>query len=79
MKGFIELHYLMSGDPVLFNVNAISRVYTNHETGETRIALLEDKNGEVNATECSRAAVYRVRESYDEVKAAIVKAMKPGV
>lgn len=68
---FLELHYLVSGDPVMINVAAISRVYVHHETKETRIALLEDKNGEVDATVCSRAAVYRVRETYRQVKLAL--------
>ena len=68
MAKFIELHYLESGDPVLINVDAISRVYVHHTTRETRVALLEDKNGEVDAQLCSRAAVYRVREEYHVVK-----------
>ena len=73
MTNFIELHYLESGDPVMINVDAISRIYVNHETRETRIALLEDKNGSVDATLCSRAAVYRVQESYGAVKNMIRK------
>ena len=73
---FIELHYLQSGDPVLINVEAISRVYSQHETKETRVALLEDKNGSVDATLCSRAAVYRVKETYEEVKEMIKAAQE---
>lgn len=73
MNNFIELHYLESGDPVLINVSAISRVYVSYESKETRIALIEDKNGEFDTTLCSRAAVYRVRESYEQVKQLLCK------
>jgi len=67
MSNFIELHYATSGDAVLFNIAAISRVYTTRDTKEVRIALLEDKNKTDTPTECSRQACYKVRESYETV------------
>ena len=69
---FLELHYKQSGDPFLVNVASITRIYKHNETGETRIALSEDKNAPTITgdapTECSRQSVYRVRESYEALK-----------
>lgn len=75
---FIELHYVGSGDAFTVNLNAISRVYFHHETGETRIVLLEDKNkSDENPTVCSRQAVYRVKETYEQVRALIRRVAGP--